>query len=64
MDKLAIELRIYPRTLSRIESGIPPIPCVKRRITKHFHIILPEADVLQSRPVLKERISEAIENIK
>ena len=46
MDTLAIELGIYPLTLSRIESGIPPISSVKRRLEKHFHMIISEADRL------------------
>ena len=46
MDNLAIELGIYPRTLSRIELGISPIPSVKRRLEKHFHVIISEADRL------------------
>ncbi|MCH8246114.1 MAG: helix-turn-helix transcriptional regulator [Bacteroidetes bacterium] len=64
IDNLASNLGIDPGTLSRIESGIPPMPCMKRRITKHFHMIISEADRLQSGSVLKERITEATENIK
>ena len=46
MDKLAIELGNDPRTLSRIELGISPIPSVKRWLEKHFHVIISEADRL------------------
>ncbi len=46
MEKLAIELGIDPRTLSRIESGVPPIPSVKKRLEKHYHTIISEADLL------------------
>ena len=46
MEKLAIELGIDPGTISRIESGIPPTPSVRRRLEKHIHIIISEADML------------------